>query len=120
MNRYLLEVGLKQVSEVLDGVVPVLVERAEQLLETLLDPVSVRRVLVEGVGEAVHGELLALVRKFFDILNGLRTAFWVQFDPLHKIDRLRNVGRLVCGLKIRNILIFWLCNYITMPFLNQF
>ena len=38
----------------LDGVVPVLVEGSQQLLETLLDTVSVRRVLVEGVGEAGH------------------------------------------------------------------
>ena len=44
----------------LDGVVPVLVERSQQLLETLLDPVGVGRVLVEGVGEAGHGHLLAL------------------------------------------------------------
>ena len=57
---HLFKVGLKQVPEVLDGVVPVLVERSQQLLETLLDPVGVGRVLVEGVGEAGHGHLLAL------------------------------------------------------------
>ncbi len=56
----LFETGLEKVSEVLNGVMPVLVERPEQLLETLLNPVCVWRVLVEGVGEAGHGHLLAL------------------------------------------------------------
>ena len=57
----LVHVGLQQVFEVLDGVVPVLVHRAEQLLQTLLHPVAVGRRLVQGVGVALHGLLLALV-----------------------------------------------------------
>ena len=56
----LFKAALKKMSEVLDGVVPVLVERPEQLLEALLNPVRVGWVLVEGVGEAGHGHLFAL------------------------------------------------------------
>ena len=44
----------------LDGVMPVLVKRSEKFLETFLDSVSVRGVLVESVGEASHRHLLAL------------------------------------------------------------
>jgi len=69
---HLFKVGLQQVPEVLDGVVPVLVERSQQLLETLLDTVGVGWVLVEGVGEAGHGHLLALkpgIQKFLMVLE---------------------------------------------------
>ena len=45
----------------LDGVVPVLVQGPEELLQALLDPVGVGRVGVEGIGEAGHAQLLLLV-----------------------------------------------------------
>ena len=57
---YLFKAGLKQVPEVLDGVVPVLVQRSEQFLQTLLNSVGVWWVLVQSIGEASHRHLLAL------------------------------------------------------------
>ena len=57
----LLHARLEEVLVVLDGVVPVLVHGPQELLETLLDSVSVRRRFVEGVSVALHGFLLSLV-----------------------------------------------------------
>ena len=57
----LLHAGVQEVLVVLDGVVPVLVHAPQQLLQTLLNSVSVGRRLVESVGVALHGFLLALV-----------------------------------------------------------
>lgn len=48
-------------SEVLDGVVSVLVQCAQQLLQAFLNPVRVGRALVESIGEASHGDLLLVV-----------------------------------------------------------
>ena len=60
-RTHLFEAGLEEMPEVLDGVMPVLVEGPQQLLQALLHPVGVGRALVQRVGEAGHRELLLLV-----------------------------------------------------------
>lgn len=58
---YLFEACLQEMSEVLDGVVSVLMESSEQLLQTFLHSVGVRWILVQSICKAGHWQLLLLV-----------------------------------------------------------
>ena len=85
----LLEAGLQQVAEVLDGVVAVLVQRPQQLLQALLHPVSVGSGRgVERVGEARHGQLLLLVDlgDYALLVHGLQLALLRLGLLLQRLD----------------------------------
>ena len=99
----------------LDGVVPVFVKSTKQLLETLLDSVGVGRALVEGVGEAGHGELLLLVDLGDDslLVHGLELSLLGLGFLLEGLDSLlESLGHLLlevfsCGrVLLAHVLVF--------------
>ena len=96
---YLFQARVQDVPVVLDGVVPVLVEGPEQLLQALLHAlgplpvellVAVAAEAVEGVGVARHGELLLLVDLRDDALlvHGLQLPLLRLRLLLQRLHRL--------------------------------
>lgn len=85
----LARVDVEQMPEVADAVVPVLVQRPQQLLQALLDAVRVGRVLVERVRVARHGVALLLVDGGEDALlvDGRQLALLHHLLVLHRLGQ---------------------------------
>lgn len=68
----LARVDVEQMTEMADAVVTVLVQSAEQFLQTLLDTVGVGWILIKSFRVAVHGLALLLVNGGQDalLMNG--------------------------------------------------
>ena len=61
MVSYLFKTGFQQVSEMLNGMVSVLMQGSQQLLQAFLNSVSVWWVFIQSFGVAVHGHFFLLV-----------------------------------------------------------
>lgn len=82
-------VDVKQVAEMADAVMSILVQSTKQFLQALLDTVGVGRILIKGIRVASHSVALLLVNGGQNalLMNGRQLSFLHDILVFHRFDQ---------------------------------